>query len=265
MKVIRAIVGVLTALVLTPVGFGMLWFGDGELSQNRVAGILLLLVGVVLLLMVIQTGHVSSFGLAVAAVGVTAFGLAGLLLPQFAQSMQSFLSGISPQMSKPAGQWFTFGLVLAIGLVFAGIAIAAWFSHRPTDVSTSPALRGFISAVLSLIGAVAGLGFLTRVDTSFILLGALLLGVVGVIGMVSSVGLYVSGVVVFLFGLVALLFVGVARSVATSDLVGGNGMQAGAQAALQLGFVVTLGAMLLASAVVVRSVRGRAARRAVVV
>jgi hypothetical protein len=265
MKVVRALVGVITALVLTPVGFGMLWFGDGELSQNRVAGILLLLVGVALLLMVIQTGHVSSFGLAVAAVGVTAFGLAGLLLPQFVQSAQKFLHDISPQISKPAGQWFAFGFVLAIGLVFAGIAIAAWFSHRPTDVSTSPALRGFISAVLSLIGVVAGLGFLTRVDTSFIVLGALVLGVVGVIGMVSSVGLYVSGVVVFLFGLVAFIFVSVDRSVATSDLVGGNGMQVGAQAALQLGFVVALGAMLLAAAVVVRSVRGRAARRAVVV
>ncbi|MES2170426.1 MAG: hypothetical protein V4479_06850 [Actinomycetota bacterium] len=262
MTVLRAIIGIVTAVVLTPVGLAVIFFGDGELQFNRIAGILLTLVGIALLLMVIQTGHVSSIGLIVAGVGVTIVGLVGLLVPAFAASIESFLHGFSHQLVKPAGQWYAFGFVLAVGLLFLGIAVATWFAHRPTDVSSSPFLRGILSVVLSVAGVIAGLGFLTRTDVSFVILGAAVLGAVAVTGMVSSAGLYVSGALALVVGIIALIFDAFALAIAHSDVVGGNGMEAGARSALELGFVVALGAMLLASAVVVRSVRGRAAKRA---
>ncbi len=262
MTVLRAIIGIVTAVVLTPVGLAVIWFGDGELRLNRIAGILLTLVGIVLLLMVVQAGHVSSIGLIVAGIGVTIVGLAGLLVPDFAVSVESLLRGFSPQIVKPAGQWFAFGFVLAVGLVLLGIAIATWFAHRPTDVSSSPALRGVLSVVLAVVGVVTGFGFITRVDVSFVVLGAAVLGAVAVTGMVSSAGLYVSGALVLLVGIIAFIFDSFALAIARSAAVGGNGMEAGAQSALELGFIVALGALLLASAVVVRAVRGRAAKRA---
>jgi hypothetical protein len=262
MTVLRAIIGIVTAVVLTPVGLAVIWFGDGELRLNRIAGILLTLVGIALLLMVIQTGHISSIGLIVVGVGITIVGLVGLLVTDFAVSVESLLRGFSPQIAKPAGQWFAFGLVFAVGLVLLGIAVATWFAHRPTDVSSSPALRGVLSVVLAVVGVVAGFGFITRVDVSFVMLGAAVLGAVAVTGMVSSAGLYVSGALVLVVGIIAFIFDSFAQAIARSDAVGGNGMEVGAITALELGFVVALGAMLLASAVVVRAVRGRAARRA---
>lgn len=265
MKVFRAVIGVVTAVVLSPVGLIVLWFGDGELPENKIAGVLLTLVGIAVLLMVVQTGHVSSIGLIVAGVGLSVIGLIGLLVPAVARSIESLLRGFSPQIAKPTGEWFAFGLVLAIGLVFLGIAVATWFSHRPTDVSSSPALRGFLSVVLAVVGVVAGLGFITRTDVSFVILGAAVLGAVAVTGMISSAGLYIGGALALVIGLVAFIIRSVALSIADSDVVGGNGMAVGARSALELGFVATLGAMLLASAVVVRAVRARAARRARVV
>ncbi|MCU1413896.1 MAG: hypothetical protein JWN80_1236 [Microbacteriaceae bacterium] len=261
MTALRAIIGIVTSVVLTPVGLAVIWFGDGELRLNRIAGILLTLVGVFLLLMVVQTGHVSSIGLIVASLGVTVIGLLGLLIPDVAHSVESLLRGFSPQIVKPAGEWFAFGFVLAVGFVLLGIAISTWFAHRPTDVSSSPALRGVLSIVLAIVGVVVGLGFLTRTDVSFVVLGAAVLGVVAITGMVSSAGLYVTGALVLVIGMISFIFDSIALAIAHSDVVGGNGMEAGSQSSLEVGFVVALGALLLGSGVVVRAVRARAARR----
>jgi hypothetical protein len=262
MTVLRAIIGIVTAVVLTPVGLAVIWFGDGELRLNRIAGILLALVGIALLLMVVQTGHFSSLGLIVAGVGVSVLGLIGLLVPPLVLAIdRSLLRGISPRMLLSASQWFGSGLLLAVGLVLLGIAVTTWFAHRPTDVSSSPSLRGFFGVVLALVGVIAGLAFLTRTDVSLVVLGALILGAVAVTGMVSSVGLYVTGALVLVVGILSFIFDGIAVSIAGSDVVGGNGMEVGAKFSLELGFVVALGAMLLASAVVVHAVRARASRR----
>jgi hypothetical protein len=121
--------------------------------------------------------------------------------------------------------------VLAVGFVMLGIAISTWFAHRPTDVSSSPALRGFFGIVLAVVGVIAGLAFITRTDVTFVILGAAILGAVAVTGMVSSAGLYVSGALVLVIGVIAFIFNGFALSIAQSDAVGGNGMEAGARSA----------------------------------
>lgn len=262
MKIFRPILGVVTAIVLVPLGFGLMWFGDGELSLNRTSGVLLIIVGIALLLMVIQTGHVSSFGLILAGVVVTIFGAAAFLTPGVEQSAVAFFRSISPQVAKSSGQWITFGFVLALGIVLLGAAVTTWFAHRPTERSTSPTIRGFISVILALAGSLAGFGFITRTDPQLVMLGALILGATMVTGMVSSVGLFFSGAIVFIIGILALVFDPFALFIARSQVVGGNGMEVGAQAALQLGFMAAVGAILLATGVVTRAAHARALRRA---
>ncbi len=264
MKIFRAIVGVVTAVVLTPLGFWMLWFGDGELSANRTAGVLLTVVGIALLLMVVQTGHVSSFGLIVAGVVVTVFGLVAFLTAAVERSAVAFFRSISSQSAASSGRWIAFAFVLALGIVLLGAAVATWFAHRPTDRSSSPGVRGFVSIVLALVGSVAGFGFITRADPQVVMLGALILGATAVTGMISSGGLFVSGAVVFVVGILGFVIQSFGAAIATSPIVGGNGMEAGARAALDLGFVAAVGAIFLATGVVARSARRRALRRAVV-
>jgi hypothetical protein len=261
MKVFRPIVGVITAIVLTPLGFGFIWFGNSELSANRVAGVLLTLVGIALLLMVVQTGHISSFGLILAGVVVSIFGLVTLLSVDVAHSASSYFAGISAQLGASSEKWIVFAFVLAIGLVLFGAAVATWFAHRPTDRSTSPTIRTVISIILALAGSVAGFGFITRSDQNIVMLGALILGATVITGMISSGGLFVSGFIVFVVGILSFIFDPMALAIAQSSIVGGNGMEAGAQAALQLGFAAAVGAIFLATAVVTRSAHARASRR----
>ncbi len=262
MKVFRPLFGVVTAIVLVPLGFGLIWFGNGELPLNHTSGVLLIIVGIALLLMVVQTGHVSSSGLILAGVVVTIFGGAAFLMPGVEHSAVTFFTAVSPQIAKSAGQWIVFAFVFALGVVFLGAAVATWFAHRPTERSSSPTLRGFISVILALVGTLVGFGFITRTDQQLVVLGALILGATLVTGMISSVGLFLSGAIVFIIGILSLAFDPVALSIARSQVVGGNGMEVGAQAALQLGFMAAVGAICLATAVVTRAAHERALRRA---
>lgn len=264
MKVFRAIVGLITAIVLVPLGFAFLWFGNGELSLNRTAGILLTLVGIAVLLIVVQTGHVSSFGLILTGIAVTVFGAAALLIQSVAQSAVALFRSLSPQLGKPSEQWIVFAFVLAMGVIFLGAAVTTWFAHHPTERSSSPALRSVISIVLALAGSLVGFGFITRTDQQLVILGAVILGVTLVSGMISSFGLFVSGAIIFVIGLLSFLFHGVDVAIAQSPAVGGNGMGVGADAALQLGFMATVGAVYLATAVVTRAAHARALRRGIV-
>ena len=79
MKFLRRLIALVTAIIATPVALGLLWFGTGELTENRLAGVLITIAGMAVLLIVIQTGHASSGGLTLASIVVTAFGIAGLV------------------------------------------------------------------------------------------------------------------------------------------------------------------------------------------
>jgi hypothetical protein len=264
MKVFRPILGVITAIVLVPLGFGFIWFGNGELTLDRTAGILLTVVGIALLLIVVQTGHVSSFGLIVAGLAVTVFGAAALLSPPVASSAVAFFRSLSPQLAKSSEQWIVFAFVFAIGFVLLGAAVATWFAHRPTERSSSPTLRGGISVVLALAGTLLGFGFITRTDQNIVMLGALILGITVVSAMISSVGLFVSGALALVVGILSFIFHSLDVAIAHSAAVGGNGMGVGADAALHLGFMAAVGAIFLATAVVTRAAHARALRRSIV-
>ena len=259
-SVARKVVGLVTAIVFTPVGFAALWYGTAELSANRAAGILIVIVGIAVLLIVVQTGHASSLGLAVAGAAASIFGFAGLIMPQLAQSSTSFFGGFASQLETGAKTWLSFGLVLAIGLVLLGIAIGSWTARNPTERSNAPALRSFISIVLGLAGMVAGFGFVTRSTMQFVLLGAIVLGLVALTALVSSAGLFVVGFISFVIGILGLVFQPFALAIARSQPVGGNGMLAGAQTALEVGFVAAIGAIYLAAGVVARAARARGRR-----
>lgn len=264
MKVFRPILGVLTAIVGVPLGFGFIWFGNGELALDRTAGVLLTAVGIAVLLIVVQTGHVSSFGLILAGLAVTLFGAAALLVPSVSQSAVDLFRSVSPQMAKSSEQWIIFAFVLAVGFVFLGAAVTTWFAHRPTERSSSPTLRGAISVVLALAGTLVGFGFITRTDQKVVILGALILGATLVSGMISSVGLFVSGAIVFVVGILSFIFHALDVAISQSSAVGGNGMGVGADAALHLGFMAAIGAIYLATAVVTRAAHARALRRSIV-
>lgn len=264
MKVFRPILSVITTIVCVPLGFGFIWFGNGELSLNRTAGILLAAVGIALLLIVVQTGHVSSLGLILAGLVATLFGVVALINSSVARSIVDLYTSVAPETGKSSEQWLAFSFVLAVGLVFLGAAVTTWFAHRPTERSASPLLRSVISVLLALAGALVGFGFITRTDAKIVMVGALILGATLISGMISSVGLFVSGAIIFLVGTLSFIYHAVDVAIAHSSAVGGNGMAVGADAALQLGFMATVGAIYLATAVVTRAAHARALRRAIV-
>jgi len=267
MKIFQAAVGVVTAVVFLPVGFGFLWFGSSETTVDNPVGLLLTAVGIVLLLVVVQTGHGSSLGLIVTGAVVTIFGAAALLLPSVANATGALVRAVLPAagsdgVAKASAEWIVFGFVLALGIIFLGAAVTIWFARRPTARSSSPLLRGVISIVLALGGNLAGFGFITRTDQHIVIFGAVILGATLVTGMVSSAGLLVNGSITFVIGGLSLIFRPLALAVAHSPTVGGNGMEVGAQAALQLGFTAAVGAIYVSAAVVTRSAQARARRRA---
>jgi len=267
MKIFQAIRATVTAILLVPVGFGFIWFGNSEVSVYYPVGIMLTAVGILLLLVVMQTGQASSLGLIVAGVVVTIFGAVALLVPGVANAAVGLVRSVSPVVGSDgiatvSERWIVFGFVLAIGFVFLGAAVTTWFAHRPTARSSSPALRGLISIGLALSGNLAGFGFITRTDQHIVIFGAVILGATLVTGMVSSAGLFVSGSITFVIGGLSLIFRPLALAIANSPIVGGNGMEVGAQAALQLGFTAAVGAIYVSAAVVTRSAQARARRRA---
>lgn len=259
-SIARMVLGLVTAVVLTPLGFAALWYGTAETPSNRAVGILLVIVGIALLLTVVQTGHASSLGLAVAGAAVSVFGFVGLAAPPFAASFKGLMGQFSPRLATGSERWISFGLVLAIGLVLVGIAIGSWTTRNPTERSNAPALRSFVAIVLGIVGIVVGFGFITRATVPFVVLGGIVLGLVALTALVSSAGLFISGLVTFVVGILGLILEPFALAIARSQPVGGNGMLAGARTALELGFVAAIGALYLAAAVVARSTRARSQR-----
>ncbi len=103
----------------------------------------------------------------------------------------------------------------------------------------------------------------TAVDTGAIgvvsaVIGALVLAGVALTAVISSAGIFVIGALVFVVGALAFVFEGIGR--AMSDAAGfiGPRVADGAYTSYELGFVAMLGAVLLATAIVVR--RNRLAR-----
>ena len=265
------IIALLTAIVLTPVGVWLLCYGAGLAysysthGKVSIVGILVAIAGIAVLLTVVQTGHVSSIGLTVAALAVGIFGLVTFLLPGTSNDIIVWLRGISPQLVVGGGLWMTRAAVLALGCLLGAVAVSSSLARRPTDVSSSPFIRNLLSILLALAAAGAGLGFLATGEPLRGATGAVLIGVVVLTTSISAAGAYVAGTLLFVGGLIGFWLpdAAVALSAPFSWFVGDG---KGELPTLYLiGFVAAAGAITLASALVVQSVRSRSARRAATV
>ena len=267
-SVVRSIVALLTAVILTPVGVWAIWYGSclayshsthGTVSP---AGILVALAGIAVLLSVVQTGHVSSLGLTVVAIVVGVFGLVTFLSSSTAGDVGTWLRGISPDVATGAALWMKSGGMLALGFLLGAVAVSSSLARRPTDVSSSPFIRNLLSILAALAAAGAALGFLDTGQPLRVITGALLVGVVVLTASISAAGAYVVGAILLVCGLLGFWLPDVADALSTpfSWFVGGGRSEL--PELFLLGFVAAAGAMTLASAVVVQAVRNRSARHA---
>jgi hypothetical protein len=267
----RHIIALLTAIVLTPAGVWLIWYGSGLAYGNSthgklsVAGILVAIAGIAVLLTVVQTGHVSSIGLTVAALGVGIFGLVTFLLPGTSSDVIFWLRGIDPQLVVGGGLWMIRAAVLALGCLLGAAAISSSLARRPTDVSSAPFIRNLLSILLALAAAGAGLGFLATGEPLRGATGAVLIGVVVLTTSISAAGAYVAGALLFVGGLIGFWLPDAAAALSApfSWFVGDGKGQL--PTLYLIGFVAAAGAITLASALVVQAVRSRSARRAATV
>lgn len=263
----RHIIALLTAIVLTPVGVWALWYGAGLAYGNSthgsvsVAGMLIAIAGIAVLLIVVQTGHVSSLGLTVVALVVGVFGLVTFLLPGTADDVILRLRDLNPELVVGGGLWMTRGAVLALGFLLGAAALSSSLARRPTDVSSSPFIRNLLSIVLALAAAAVGLGLIATGEPLRGTAGALLIGVVVLTTSISSAGAFVTGAVLFVGGLIGFWSPDAARALSTpfAWFLGDGRSQL--PALYLVGFVTAAGAIALASALVVQAVRSRSARR----
>ena len=279
---IRRIFAVIIAVVITPLALWALFVGGADVYRAATQhsgvngiGLLFAFAGIALLLIVVQTCRVSSLGLGIVSLVLTVSGVVVLVWPAGETGTVRFFRGLSPELASGAEQWMSAGLVVALGLVLWGAAVAARIARRATEVSSASALRGVLSIVFAAIGGVLGLGLLwgggalvdgatqTAVDTGAIgvvsaVIGALVLAGVALTAVISSAGIFVIGALIFVVGALAFVFEGIGR--AMSDAAGfiGPRVADGAYTSYELGFVAMLGAVLLATAIVVR--RNRLAR-----
>ncbi|MET4780770.1 hypothetical protein [Glaciihabitans sp. UYNi722] len=269
------VIGLVVAVIFTPVGLWALLVGGADVYRTATRnggldgiGILLAIVGMALLLAVVQTSRLSSLGLGILSGVITLAGLVAIVWPFGAGEAVRFLGGLSPDLAYGAGRWMSFGLAVALGLVLWGTAVAARIARRSTEVSSASALRGVLSIVFAVVGAASGLGLLwgggSLVDRAaqthgtsalgvvFVILGGLLLEGAALTAVISSAGIFVVGALLFIVGMLALVFEGIARVL--GDVVGFIGVRTAdaAYIAYEFGFVAALGAVLLATAIVVR-------------
>jgi hypothetical protein len=268
----RHIIALLTAIVLTPVGIGLVWYGSGlaygqsSHGGSSIVGVLVAIAGIAVLLTVVQTGHVSSLGLTVVALAVGIFGLVTVLSSGTAGDVSTWLRGFSPDLVRGAALWMNRGGVLTLGCLLGAVAISSSLARRPTDVSSSPFIRNLLSILLALAAAVAGLGFFAIPAPSRVIIGAILIGVVVLTTSISAAGAYVAGVILLLGGLLGFWLPDVASALSAPFTVfGGGGGPTALPTVFEMGLVAAAGAITLASALVVQSVRSRSARRAATV
>ncbi len=280
-SVAARLLSAVVAVVFAPLGVAVLASaGDGMLRAVERAGSGIALdqfawgvLGIVLLLFVVQTGHSSTLGLWIAGIGFTLLGLLPFAAPVAAIQLTQLVRGVSDRLVEGLQYWAFGGFLEVLGVLFIATAVVVGHAGRARRGARGRLVGRILSIVVALLVASAAgallsagsagsiratLQFARPLDVAaamLVVFAAILYGGALLTGLGSTLGLFVVGALTFAGGIVGFL---------EPHLVLANGAASGSSTdaafLATFGVVALIGAVFMATAVVVRGNRRRVAR-----
>ncbi|WP_374945798.1 hypothetical protein [Agreia sp.] len=246
--------------------------------EPAAAAILLLSAGLVLVLIVTLSGLFSALGPFVAGAIATGLGVAFLVSPTLVGTVSGALPALGVSPLTLLVFWCQSGLLLATGIVLLGSSLARLIAARTKRVRKGSGARALVSILVGVVVTPFGIG-LVAVGSSGLLeafsrasgsapaeprsliivtAGAVVLAGVALTTAWSSIGAAIAGVLVVVFGLLAVFPAAVLWIHRTASALNMQ-IAEGLSSAVAVGFVAVLGLVLLGAAA--SSARARRAGR----
>ena len=246
--------------------------------EPAAAAILLLSAGLVLVLIVTLSGLFSALGPFVAGAIATGLGVAFLVSPTLVGTVSGALPALGVGPLTLLVFWCQSGLLLATGIVLLGSSLARLIAARTKRVRKGSGARALVSILVGVVVTPFGIG-LVAVGSSGLLeafsrasgsapaeprsliivtAGAVVLAGVALTTAWSSIGAAIAGVLVVVFGLLAV-FPAAALWIHRTASALNMQIAEGLSSAVAVGFVAVLGLVLLGAAA--SSARARRAGR----